>query len=287
MVPALQFDNWQWLVAHPGLARSWSGARWPFHRAAWTNLRHGAATMDTLISVGVSAAYLWSLWALFFGDAGMTGMRHAVRADCPARRRGRGDDLPRGRRRGDRRSSSPAATSRPAPSGSPARRCGRCSTWAPRTSPSCATGPRGRREIAYAGRASSPSETCSWCAPARRSPPTGSWSTGTSAVDASMLTGESVPVEVGPGDDRRRRDGQRRRPARRAGDPGRRRHPAGPDGPAGRGRPERQGRRPAPGRPGLGGVRAHRHRPVAGDAGRLAAVRARRRQPRSPPPSPC
>ena len=47
---------------------------WPFHKAAWTNLRHGAATMDTLVSIGVSAAYLWSLYALFLGDAGMTGM---------------------------------------------------------------------------------------------------------------------------------------------------------------------------------------------------------------------
>lgn len=75
MIPALQFDNWQWLsltLAAPVVTY----AAWPFHRAAWTNLRHGAATMDTLISVGTSAAFLWSLWALFFGDAGMPGMRH-------------------------------------------------------------------------------------------------------------------------------------------------------------------------------------------------------------------
>lgn len=52
-------------------------AAWPFHRAAFTNARHGAATMDTLISVGTSAAFLWSLWALFFGTAGMPGMTHA------------------------------------------------------------------------------------------------------------------------------------------------------------------------------------------------------------------
>ena len=55
--------------------RSCSGARWPFHRAAWANLKHGAATMDTLVSVGVLAAWLWSLYALFIGDAGMPGMR--------------------------------------------------------------------------------------------------------------------------------------------------------------------------------------------------------------------
>ncbi|MEV4876025.1 heavy metal translocating P-type ATPase [Streptomyces cyaneofuscatus] len=75
MIPALQFDNWQWLsltLAAPVVTY----AGWPFHRAAWTNLRHGAATMDTLISVGTSAAFLWSVWALFFGTAGMTGMTH-------------------------------------------------------------------------------------------------------------------------------------------------------------------------------------------------------------------
>ncbi|NML48953.1 cadmium-translocating P-type ATPase [Streptomyces sp. R302] len=75
MVPALQFDNWQWLslaLASPVVL--WGGL--PFHRAAWTNLRHGAATMDTLVSVGTLAAYGWSLWALFLGDAGMPGMRH-------------------------------------------------------------------------------------------------------------------------------------------------------------------------------------------------------------------
>jgi len=75
MIPALQFTYWQW----PSLALAapvvvWGA--WPFHRAAWINLRHGAATMDTLISLGVSAAFLWSLYALFFGHAGMPGMTH-------------------------------------------------------------------------------------------------------------------------------------------------------------------------------------------------------------------
>ncbi|MFF9639325.1 heavy metal translocating P-type ATPase [Streptomyces bacillaris] len=75
MVPALQFDNWQWLsltLAAPVVV--WGGL--PFHRATWTNLRHGAATMDTLVSMGTLAAFSWSLWALFLGDAGMPGMRH-------------------------------------------------------------------------------------------------------------------------------------------------------------------------------------------------------------------
>jgi Cu+-exporting ATPase len=72
MVPMLQFDNWQWLslvLASPVVV--WGAL--PFHKAAWANARHGAATMDTLISVGVAAAYLWSVWALFFGTAGMPG----------------------------------------------------------------------------------------------------------------------------------------------------------------------------------------------------------------------
>lgn len=75
MIPALQFDNWQWLsltLAAPVVV--WGGH--PFHKAAWTNARHGAATMDTLVSVGTLAAFTWSLWALFFGHAGMPGMRH-------------------------------------------------------------------------------------------------------------------------------------------------------------------------------------------------------------------
>ncbi|MEV3872699.1 heavy metal translocating P-type ATPase [Streptomyces sp. NPDC049906] len=75
MIPALQFEYWQWLsltLAAPVVVY----AAWPFHRAAWTNAKHGAATMDTLISVGTSAAFLWSLWALFFGTAGEPGMTH-------------------------------------------------------------------------------------------------------------------------------------------------------------------------------------------------------------------
>ncbi|PNE38010.1 heavy metal translocating P-type ATPase [Streptomyces noursei] len=75
MVPALQFTYWQWLsltLTAPVVTY----AAWPFHRAAWTNARHGAATMDTLISAGTLAAFLWSLWALFFGTAGTPGMTH-------------------------------------------------------------------------------------------------------------------------------------------------------------------------------------------------------------------
>ncbi|WP_051704485.1 cation-translocating P-type ATPase [Glycomyces sp. NRRL B-16210] len=76
MVPAFQFNYWQWaslVLAAPAIL--WAG--WPFHKAAWVNLRHGAATMDTLISVGTLSALAWSLYALFLGTAGEPGMRHA------------------------------------------------------------------------------------------------------------------------------------------------------------------------------------------------------------------
>ena len=74
MVPALQFRNWQWLsLALAAPVAVWGA--WPFHRAALVNLRHRAVTMDTLISVGVSAAFAWSLYALFFTSAGDPGMR--------------------------------------------------------------------------------------------------------------------------------------------------------------------------------------------------------------------
>jgi Cu+-exporting ATPase len=75
MIPALQIRYWQWaslILAAPVVV--WAG--WPFHAAAWANLKHGAATMDTLVSVGTLSAFLWSVYALFFGTAGEPGMRH-------------------------------------------------------------------------------------------------------------------------------------------------------------------------------------------------------------------
>ncbi|WP_413320315.1 heavy metal translocating P-type ATPase [Agrococcus sp. 1P02AA] len=75
MIPALQFVYWQWLsLALAAPVVIW--AAWPFHRAAWMNVRHGAATMDTLVSVGTGAAFLWSIYALFLGTAGEPGMTH-------------------------------------------------------------------------------------------------------------------------------------------------------------------------------------------------------------------
>ncbi|HEX5862458.1 MAG TPA: heavy metal translocating P-type ATPase [Nocardioides sp.] len=75
MIPALQFTYWQWLsltLAAPVVV--WGA--WPFHRAAWVNLRHGTTTMDTLVSMGVLAALGWSVYALFWGTAGTPGMTH-------------------------------------------------------------------------------------------------------------------------------------------------------------------------------------------------------------------
>jgi P-type Cu+ transporter len=88
MAPAWQFAYWQWLslaLATPVVV--WGA--WPFHRATWANLRHGAATMDTLISLGVGAAFGWSLYALFLGGAGRPGMRHGFELIA----RGAGDGI--------------------------------------------------------------------------------------------------------------------------------------------------------------------------------------------------
>ena len=74
MISSLQFDNWQWLSLQFATPVVLWGA-WPFHRAAWTNLKHATATMDTLISVGTLSAWLWSIYALFLGNAGDNGMR--------------------------------------------------------------------------------------------------------------------------------------------------------------------------------------------------------------------
>ena len=120
MVPALQFEYWQWLALALATPVAVWGA-WPFHSAALANLRHRAATMDTLISVGVAAAYLWSMWALLFTHAGAPGMKMTVSHSSTSTAR------------------AIAAISRRAPSGEQAPRCAHCWTWAPRTSASCGT----------------------------------------------------------------------------------------------------------------------------------------------------
>ena len=90
MVPALQFDGWQWvslLLATPIV--TWGA--WQFHRMALRGARHASAGMDTLISLGIVAAYGWSVWALFFGGAGEIGMTHGF--DLTPRRGEPGTDI--------------------------------------------------------------------------------------------------------------------------------------------------------------------------------------------------
>ena len=206
MIPVLQFDNWQWIsltLASPVVV--WGAL--PFHRAAFTNARHGAATMDTLISVGVTAAYMWSLWALLFTHAGMTGMRMPFEL------------LPTGDTAGSAHiylEVAAAVTTFILAGRYFEARAKRSSGAALR-----ALLDMGAKDVAVlrtpAGGADVPGgsntqvETRIPVAelavgdqfvvrPGEKIATDGVVTAGTSAVDASMLTGESVPVEVGPGD---------------------------------------------------------------------------------------
>ena len=196
MVPAWQFTNWQWLslaLAAPVVV--WGA--WPFHRSAWTNLRHGTSTMDTLVSLGTLAALGWSLYALFWGTAGTPGMTHPFELTV-ARTDGSGNIyleaaagvttfILAGRyfeARSKRRAGAAlrallelgakhVAVLRDGPDGPVETRI---------PSEQLAVGDR------FVVR------------PGEKVATDGVIEDGTSAVDASMLTGESVPVEVGPGD---------------------------------------------------------------------------------------
>ncbi len=198
MVPFLQFDNWQWLsltLASPVVV--WGAL--PFHRAAVTNLRHGAATMDTLISVGVSAAYLWSLWALFFTDAGTTGMRMPFEL-LPATRGG-----------SDGASIylevASAVTSFILAGRYFEARAKRQSGAALRALLDMGAkdvavlrdGPAGPSEVRIPLAQLAVGEVFV-VRPGEKIATDAVVESGTSAVDASLLTGEPVPVEVGPGD---------------------------------------------------------------------------------------
>ena len=194
--------------------------------------------MDTLISMGTLAAFGWSVYALFWGTAGTPGMTHPFELTVE-RTDGAGNIYLEAAagvttfilagRYFEARSKRRAGAALRA-----LLELGAKDVAVLRDGVETIRIPTEQLAVGDAVRRP---------ARARRSPPTASSSRARSAVDASMLTGESVPVEVGVGDAGRRRDRQRRRPARRPGHPGRRRHPARADGAAGRGRPERQGRR--------------------------------------------
>ncbi|WP_204116927.1 heavy metal translocating P-type ATPase [Streptomyces sp. CS147] len=192
MIPALQFDYWQWLsltLAAPVVTY----AAWPFHRAAWTNAKHGAATMDTLISVGTSAAFLWSVWALFFGTAGMVGMTHPFELTI-ARSDGAGNIYLEAAagvtafilagRYFEARSKRKAGAALKALMELGAKEVTVLRDGVETTIPTSALQVGDRFLVR----------------PGEKIATDGTVVEGSSAVDASMLTGESVPVEVATGD---------------------------------------------------------------------------------------
>ncbi|MFC7914485.1 heavy metal translocating P-type ATPase [Streptomyces sp. NPDC057386] len=192
MVPDLQFDNWQWLCLTLTAPVVVWGA-FPFHRAAWTNARHGAATMDTLVSLGTLAAFGWSLWALFFGDAGMPGMRH-------------GFELTVSREAGS------SALYLEAAAGVTAfllagrylearskRRAGAALRALLELGAKDVAVLRGGHEVRVPVAELAVGDRFV-VRPGEKIATDGTVVEGTSAVDASMLTGESVPVDVAPGD---------------------------------------------------------------------------------------
>ncbi|MFI1736353.1 heavy metal translocating P-type ATPase [Streptomyces sioyaensis] len=192
MVPPLQFTYWQWLsltLAAPVVAY---GA-WPFHRAAWTNLRHGAATMDTLISMGTLAAMGWSLYALFFGTAGMPGMTHPF-ALTLARTDG-GSALYLEAAAGV---TTFILAGRYAEARSK-RKAGAALRALLELGAKDVTVVRDGREVRVPTAALRVGDRFT-VRPGEKIATDGTVLEGASAVDASMLTGESVPVEVSPGD---------------------------------------------------------------------------------------
>ncbi|MGW3686248.1 heavy metal translocating P-type ATPase, partial [Streptomyces sp. NPDC005125] len=192
MIPALQFMYWQWLsltLTAPVVTY----AAWPFHRAAWTNARHGAVTMDTLISVGTSAAFLWSVWALFFGTAGMPGMTHPFELTI-----GRSDGA------GNIYLEAAAGVTAFILAGRwfearSKRKAGAALKTLLELGAKEVTVLRGGREVTVPT-AELQVGNRFLVRPGEKIATDGTVVEGASAVDASMLTGESVPVEVGVGD---------------------------------------------------------------------------------------
>ncbi len=193
MIPGLQFDYWQWFalaLATPVVG--WGG--WPFHRAAWMNARHGATTMDTLISVGTLSAYVWSLYALIFGDAGMVGMNMGF--EFTLRRDSRAEHLYlevasavivfllAGRYFESRAKRQAGAALR--------------SLLSLGAKQATLLAEDGTESLIAADQLQVGSQFV--VRPGEKIATDGVVEHGSSAVDASLLTGESVPLEVGPGD---------------------------------------------------------------------------------------
>ena len=192
MVPAAQFDGWQWVslvLATPVVL--WAGL--PFHRAAWANLRHGTATMDTLISMGTLAAYLWSVYALVFGTAGEAGMAEGFRW------------LPE---RGDPTGSIYLETAAGVTAFLLAGRYAEARAKRRSGDALRALLQLGAKDVAVLRDGVETRTAVESLAvgdrfvvrPGDKIATDGEVVDGTAAVDTSMLTGESVPVEVGPGD---------------------------------------------------------------------------------------
>ncbi len=207
MVPALQFTGWQWVVAALALPVVTWGA-WPFHTAAFRAARHGASTMDTLVSLGVVVATLWSLWALLLGGAGELGMRMQPTL-IPSRDAmgtpelyfevaavvttfllaGRYAEHRSKRRAGD------ALRSLLELGAKDAERVVLGPDGSPRTG---ADGARVTERVPVADLAVGDVFVVR---PGEKVATDGVVLEGSSAVDTSLLTGEPVPVDVGPGDD--------------------------------------------------------------------------------------
>ncbi|WP_089798630.1 heavy metal translocating P-type ATPase [Cellulomonas sp. KH9] len=202
MVPATQFRGWQWLVAALALpVATW--AAWPFHRAAFRAARHGASTMDTLVSIGVVAATAWSLWALLLGGAGELGMRMTPTL-FPAADAGHGGGMPElyfevaavvttfllAGRYAEHRSRRRAGDALRA-----------LLDLGAKDVALLVTGPDGRRveRRVPVGTLGVGDEFA--VRPGEKVATDGVVVSGTSAVDTSLLTGEPVPVDVGPGDE--------------------------------------------------------------------------------------
>ncbi|WP_268828173.1 heavy metal translocating P-type ATPase [Streptomyces sp. GQFP] len=193
MVPAAQFEYWQWAsltLAAPVVV--WGA--WPFHKAAWTNLRHGAATMDTLISVGTLAAFFWSLYALFLGTAGTPGMTHPFELTI-SRSDGAGNiylEAAAGVTTFILAGRYFEARSK--------RQAGAALKALLEMGAKDVVVLRGGREERIPTSRLAVGDVFV-VRPGEKIATDGVITDGTSAVDASMLTGESVPVEVAPGDE--------------------------------------------------------------------------------------